>query len=360
MQEEYDKEIKGKTSIKSSRNFFLFLIIAVILLTLFFMFFPKSNTSENKSSLINSCGDKTLYNQCSSIKPYLCFNGSLMEKASLCGCPNGFEIKGDSCTSIYHNSSKFVNLRYVLNGIQKNINFTVYEDMNIYSSEISREIEYFGNKTPERVDFKLNSINEETQRQFILPLSIEIQNLAQEKDMQAKIAVSVIQNIPYGFSNSEENFAGSKVNHSRYPYEVLYDNEGICGEKSQLLAFLLKELGFEVAIFYNKDENHESVGIKCPRSKSWHGLGYCFVETSGPAIISDDSITFLGGISLDSDPLVMKISDGISLSRNLEDYEDAESLEKLREKGGNLNSFDIIKLDELKKKYGLQGSYNLE
>ena len=204
-------------------------------------------------------------------------------------------------------------------------------------------------------------MNDSLQRESILPLVKEIQNLAPDsKTDQARIAVSLVQNIPYGFSDKKELILGKEFNHHRYPYEVLYDNEGICGEKSQLLAFLLKELGFDVAIFYNQMENHESVGIKCPKRKSWHGSEYCFVETSGPSIISDASITFVGGINLESKPLVMKISDGISLSSNLEDYEDAESFKKIREKNGNLNSFDITKLDELRKKYGLDGEYNLE
>ena len=136
---------------------------------------------------------------------------------------------------------------------------------------------------------------------------------------------------------------------------------GICGEKSQLLAFLLRELGYGIAIFYNQQENHESVGIKCS-SNDWKDTGYCFVETSAPAIISDDSIEYVGGVKITSMPQVLKIFDGISLSRGLDDYNDAEDVSRIREKiseNGKIDFLDSMKLGTLRKKYGLDREYNL-
>ena len=177
------------------------------------------------------------------------------------------------------------------------------------------------------------------------------------------IAVSLVQNLEWGFSNETYSFFGQKVNHSRYPYEVLYEEKGICGEKSLLLAMILKELGFGTAIFYNNDENHETVGIKCPLMESWHYSGYCFVETSGSAIITDDKLAYSGGIILDSKPEVIVISDGISLSRWLDFYHDADEIKELRKKmasGKELNPFEEKKFKEIKNKYGLDGEYNLD
>lgn len=336
------------------------LIFLIILLLFVFIFFYPFDFSKE----ILLCGDGTSYEECSLNKPYYCFNGTLIEKASLCGCPEIFNEKENSCTSEGHENPKQVTLKYLLNGNENEINFIVYEKMADYVSEISRSIDYKNDEKPSRVDFKLKSINEEVQRIFLIPLVLKIQNITFDKDEQARIAISIVQNIPYGFSNKTQRVSGNNsVAYSRYPYEVLYDFQGVCGEKSQLLSFLLKELGFQTAIFYNQLENHESVGIKCPVEKSWQNSGYCFVETSGSAIISDSSISYVGGVTLESKPEVMEISGGISLSKGLQEYKDAEKLMNIREridKTGKINFFDGLKMKKLKEKYGLVDEYNLE
>ncbi len=356
---EFINEEDSKTG--SGRNFFwfiprgkylLFLVLFIVILFLIFLFFSSSNSPEKQKQV---CGDGTNYGECSLKKPYFCSNGSLIKKSSICECPLFFSEKNNSCISEYNKNPKKIILNYILDGNENQINFTAYQGMADYVSKISRSIDYKKGKVPSRVDFKLKSMNDKKQREFILPLVVKIQNITSDKDKQAEIAISIVQNIPYGFSNKTLKLSGkSSVIYSRYPYEVLYDFEGICGEKSQLLAFLLKELGFQTAIFYNQEENHESVGIKCPMEKSWDKSGYCFVETSGPSIISDTSITYVGGTKLESKPKVMVISEGISLSKGLQEYQDAEALGKINKKieeTGEINYFDNRKLKELQKKF---------
>jgi len=43
------------------------------------------------------CSDGTAYNSCSISKPNYCQAGTLVSKASLCGCPPGQSVSGDSC-----------------------------------------------------------------------------------------------------------------------------------------------------------------------------------------------------------------------------------------------------------------------
>ncbi|MDP3991884.1 MAG: hypothetical protein Q8P79_00020, partial [Nanoarchaeota archaeon] len=126
-------------------------------------------------------------------------------------------------------------------------------------------------------------------------------------------------------------------------------------EKSELLTFLLRELGYGTAIFYNQPENHESVGIKCPVEESYKGTGYCFVETTGPSIITDDSIEYFGGIVLESKPEIILISDGYGLSRGLQEYRDAELMKRMRQ--GKFVPFRNFELKRLKERYGLVEIY---
>lgn len=352
--------VAGVNSFKP--KYIVIVFISVLLLTFLATYVA---FSEVKKEGTPTCGDGTFYDTCSLEKPFYCEDGTLQERASLCGCPDsvsGFDVEkeGDFCLSEKNTDLKDISLRYILDGEIHETSFSVYEGVSDDVSEVSREISYEESEIPFRVDFKLRVINNEIQRQNTMPLVKKIQNLAPgNKADQARIALSMVQNVPYGFSNESINFRGEEVNYSRYPYEVLFDNQGICGEKSELAALLLKELGFGVSIFYFEEENHEAVGIKCPVKESLYGSGYCFVETGGPAIISDSRMEFVGGVKLESIPEVMLISEGISLPKGMEEYRDAKTLNQIRER----NILGILKLwkhNQIREKYGLDGVYALD
>ena len=350
----------GKGFFLKKNKSFYFLFASII-----FLWLVLSLTIVNvfeKSEETYDCGDESFNGSCSENKPYYCSNAVLLENASFCGCSKNLIVQGDSCVSDYQNNSMEIKLKYFIRGEEKEINFTVYKGMADYLSTISREISYSGAEVPLKADFKLKKLNEDNQNQLLMPLVVEIQNLAKDKEEQMRISVSIAQNIEWGFSNKTSKFRHNKLNYSRYPYEVLHDSQGVCGEKSELLAFLLRELGFDIVLFYNQLENHESLGIKCPEKYSWHNSGYCFVETTGPSIITDTSIEYVGGLRLSSKPEIIFISEGISLGDDLYEYKDAKDLMRIREKmleTGKINFFDIKKLDKLNEKYGLVDDYNI-
>ena len=179
-----------------------------------------------------------------------------------------------------------------------------------------------------------------------------IKNLTRNKDDQARIAISIVQHIPYDKERELE-----LNNHSLFPYEVLYNYKGICGDKSLLLALLLRELGFGVAIFEFEKENHRAVGIKCPRQYSYMNSGYCFVETTRPEIITYYKSDYVGVGKLTSQPEIIKISDGLSFDSVKEEYEDAQEfdrLNKLAEMNNQiLDSYNYSKWKNLSRKYDL-------
>jgi hypothetical protein len=330
-------------------KYFLIILLVIMILVLVAIYIAY------KSSKILACNDGTIYDSCSLIKPYYCEEGVLIEKASVCGCSNLTKISGDACISNYQTNPKNISLDYVLRGEKGEINFTVYQGMYDYLSKVPRSIYYTGNETPSRADFKLKNMNEEEQRELLLPLVVKIQEITRNKNDQMRIAISLVQNIDFGFSNKTNLFIGNGINYSRYSYEVLYDEQGICGEKSALLAFLLREIGYNVSLFYYAQENHEALGMACPISESFDKTGYCFVETTGPAILSDDSIEYVDGVTLDSEPQIMELSEGNSLGKNLYEYQDAEMMKRLRQ--WKFILFRKSKLEKLREKYGLIEQY---
>ncbi len=330
-----------------------FIFILILIVGGIYFFYENRNNFEK----ILVCGDGTFYDSCSLTKPYFCSNGILLEKVSVCGCSDILRKEEDKCVSNYQGSPKEITLKYILRGEGKKINYLVYEDLVDYLFNLPKGINYNNDEKSFRADFKLKNLDEKEQMELLLPLVMKIQNLTMVKEDQMRIAVSLVQNIPYAESEKTFIMRNTRFNYSRYPYEVLYDGAGICGEKSELLAFLLRELGYEVVFFYHAYENHESIGIKCSVKNSLNDTGYCFIETTGPSIITDDSIEYVGEVKLVSKPEITLISKGGSLGKDLYEYKDANSIERIR--NGGISFFPSIKFSKLKEKYGLVEEYNL-
>jgi len=349
------KKVKKSLEIKETLNIKKYLIILIFIVLIFILFIVSDYFFKSQVK-IPTCGDGTFYEHCSLKTGYFCSEGILVEKASICGCPEILEKQGDLCVSKYQTNPKNISLKYVLRGKEKEMNYLVYGGIDDYLSGLSRFIFYDTEEKPSKSDFKLRNINEKEQRELLLPLVIKIQNTAESKEDQVRIVVSIVQNILYNESEKKMIIGNNQINYPQYPYEVLYDLQGLCDGKSELLAFLLEEMGYGVVLFYYPSENHDAVGIKCPFEYSLNNSGYCFIETTGSSIITDDQGYYIGWGKLSSDPEITFISEGNSLSDDLYEYEDAKDLIKINEiieKTGEISWIKHFKLEKLKKKYGL-------
>jgi hypothetical protein len=329
--------------------FFIYSIISILVVFLFIFFYP--DIAKNK---LFSCSDGTLINECSLVKPYLCLNEKLVEKSSICGCFSDSTISGDKCISRYQTNQKNISLEYVLNGKKDNIEFSVYEGAYNYISQISSFID--SKENPSLLDFRLKNLNEPVQKEFLYPLILAIQKKTSNKQDQMRIAISIVQNIPFGNSPKSIRLGENIIPYQRKAYEVLYDFQGVCSEKSELLIFLLRGLGYDTSFVYFSLENHEAVGIKCPEKFSIQNTSYCFIETTGPSILTDDQTEYIGNRRLKSFPTIIKISEGESLKENLQEFSDAKILIGIREdmkKYGEINFIQHFQFKQIKKEYGL-------
>lgn len=111
-------------------------------------------------------------------------------------------------------------------------------------------------------------------------LVASINGLAAQNDLSdeetVELAVTFVQSIPYDF----EAVDTADARQPRYAYEVLYDNLGICSEKSYLAYAMLREMGYGVAVFTYPKENHMNIGIQSPLEHSTDQTGYSVVETT--------------------------------------------------------------------------------
>ncbi len=110
---------------------------------------------------------------------------------------------------------------YVLRGEQGTLNLTLYEGV---SREIAKEdpYSYVGEK-----DRYMKFIYLPVQEPFLIPLVDAIRGKTNDPDDQVRIAVSLVQQIPY-----DQEMLDSGTLEIRYPYQTLFDNRGVCCEKS--------------------------------------------------------------------------------------------------------------------------------
>ncbi|MEA3273585.1 MAG: hypothetical protein U9Q72_03280 [Patescibacteria group bacterium] len=117
----------------------------------------------------------------------------------------------------------------------------------------------------------------------ITEIVARIEELASQKklnsDQLIELTVAFVQAIPYD-SNKADKILGGMEEPPRYPYEVLYEQQGVCSGKSFLLVSLLRELGYGAVLFEYEEASHMAVGIKCPKEYSTYESGYCYVETT--------------------------------------------------------------------------------
>jgi hypothetical protein len=295
------------------------------------------------------CQDGTIEGQCSSRKPYICqHDGGMTVNASICGCPANYEPDGENCVSSLKKGPVVRSFSYVLRSAKEEISgITLYKGISDMVASIPRT--YVCNPTcPSDSELALREINQPEQLENIRPLADAIYSMSQVPDERARIAISLVQQIPY----NQAGFLGWD-SISRYPYEVLYEYHGVCGEKSHLLALLLRELGYGTVLMRFSAENHMTVGIKCPVEYSFRGSGYCFIESTKGSIVTDDQGDYGGDTTLSSNPELIFISDGRSFDSVKQEYDDARAWQQIRSGPEVVDAKTYAEYKELKRKYGI-------
>lgn len=278
----------------------------------------------------------------------LCRNEYSDQNESNSGCPYDsfpleFVSKGDE-----YKLHKAVFFDFVYKGNKYGIHFIVNRVVYEKLMAASRLQTYGKGKALDtKKDFILQRIDNQLQRENLLPLVEKIKSLTPDVHTQARIAISLVQNIPYTDIASYE----------KYPYVVLWEHGGACSEKSDLLLFFLRELGFETATLVYKNENHRAVGIKCPDDYDVGESGYCYVETTTPKIITDNNSGITEVMNLTNFTTV-HISEGIELEGVEDEFSDKNLYYSLinRAKANNwlLDEDEYNLYNSILNKYGIE------
>nr|WP_321353339.1 hypothetical protein [uncultured Methanoregula sp.] len=201
----------------------------------------------------------------------------------------------------------------------------------------------------DNASYFLAYMNEPLQKPYVAEMAGEVREVTPNPDDQARVAASLVQHITY-----------EKGEKYRYPYEVLYEGGGVCGEKSMLMASLFGDLGFKSAVLYFVPENHMTAGIACPPPYDFRNTGYCMIEANHVYVITDETTFESAGQVGWSEPEVIPVSGGRSLESVQSDFNDAREwialktkIRETREAGTTLSSDEYQRWSQLKSKYDL-------
>jgi tetratricopeptide (TPR) repeat protein len=232
---------------------------------------------------------------------------------------------------------------FTIKGDSGYIGLTVYEQ--IYYEIIKKLPLRFVNGFDQV--FYLTLLEHDEQKKALKSLIDSIKSLGRQNPFDdLRIATSLVQQIPYG---KIKNYQTRRF----YPYEVLYNQCGVCEDKSILLAFLLKELGYGVVLLEFQTERHMAVGIKVPEEFSYKKTGYAFVETTTPNIISDCHCEYVNTGKLNSVPSIIPVSEGKTFNGVKEEYRDASEWNDILLRGKTLDQYHFSRFQYLANKYGM-------
>jgi hypothetical protein len=262
-----------------------------------------------------------------------------------------------SAALVFHpgNSWNEKEFPYVLRGSSGTISANLSPDTYDRVAAIPQPVlcsRYTDNFTPctaeESRQYYLQYLDNPLQKDGLDDLVKAIRSKTADRDDQARIAISLVQHIHYDYSKSDPLFF--PMGTTRFPYMVLYENSGVCEEKSLLLAYLLRELGYGAVLFEFSREKHMTVGISSPYYYSYRTSGYAFIETTTPTIPTYSDGDYLKIGKLTSDPRIIPISRGDLFNGIGEEFGDVRKMSGYSALPDEQNYSALI---QIMKKYGM-------
>jgi hypothetical protein len=193
-------------------------------------------------------------------------------------------------------------------------------------------------------------VDDNTQKEYMESLVRDIKYKSENTDIQAQHAIRFVQSLPYNDTSYKND---PTVWH--YPYQTLYDDGGVCSDKSELLVYLLRELGFGTVIFYFSEEDHAAVGIKTNHTLGYAGTEYSFIETTAPSMIGYSNMSYNNGtMKLHTIPDVITMSTGTTMGRYAnEEFNDAVEMSRIDQLGGEIDKTNYTIWKSITNKYGM-------
>jgi hypothetical protein len=122
-----------------------------------------------------------------------------------------------------------------------------------------------------------------------------------DSDRYVEVITAFVQAIPY-----EHHPNGTPP---KFPVETVAEGTGDCDDKSLLLAALLSQAGYDVALLDFVNDSHMAVGIAGDHN-TFGSTGYIYIETTEVGFIGSVPEVLANGARLSDNPLVIRIGKG--------------------------------------------------
>ncbi|MFA6193709.1 MAG: transglutaminase-like domain-containing protein [Parcubacteria group bacterium] len=245
-------------------------------------------------------------------------------------------------------------VKAVINGKKKNykvpVDSSVYQTLFNLPSYTCGELGYT-TEADQSACYNFMFLDRADQKEALKPLVNWLNKKIKKSGDRVRAAASLVQNIPYDDNKAtgEEEVATGRGHGTRYPYETLYENSGICGEKSFLIAYLLKELGYGTATMVFLSPLHRVAAVKCADAYDFRDTGYCIIQPNYRKMITWE------GSQEDEDPYQITVLSGGKTFGAKSDYKDSREYWKIMNSidAGTYTAKQAKAYRKLIKKYGL-------
>lgn len=170
-------------------------------------------------------------------------------------------------------------------GVKYTLTETLYQSLYDYYKSQPKAFSYVGELKPNwENEYYGMFLNRAQNDESIANLARDLQDLGKKHklsdDQIVDLTLAFVQTIVYDDAKAKNILAQTGSETMLYPYETLFQQAGVCSDKSLLATVLLREMGYGTAIFAYEQDNHMAIGIECPKDSSTYGSGYCFAETT--------------------------------------------------------------------------------
>ena len=197
---------------------------------------------------------------------------------------------------------------------------TLFESIYEYYSTKDKAFYYQGDK-PENWQqlYYQNFLESKNDLEIINTLISAVSDKSRARgDELVIVLTNLVQNLTYDCDKLFSiDYRDGQGYDTKFPYETLYTQQGVCEDSSILLGKILQALDYGAAYLVYDQSNHMAIGLQCPVGASTYvanGIGYCYVETTAPSRIGVKPANIGGNIFVE-DPQIYPISEGKSFNR---------------------------------------------